>query len=419
MLLLTGLNHHTTPIELREKCYIGAEQLPNLLYHVKHLPNVEESVVISTCNRLEVYSVVRNAKAAEPIMQAICDYYELNYDHIRPHLYVEADARAVNHLLRVASGLDSMVLGEAQILGQVKEALVGAAAANTAGTLLHRLFECAVHTGKRAHAETGIGEHTTSVSHAAARLVQDRTPADEANVLIVGVGEMAALAAQALVDRGYTGVHFINRTYANAVELSERIGGYAHEWSELWDRLAEADAVITATGAPHLILYANDMEHVVEKRNEKPFVLVDIAVPRDIDPSIDRLPGAQVYDIDDLQNVVDENVAQRRAAVPDVEAIVDEESTRYLSWLNERSITPVIRDLRREVQAVVQAELNDALNKLGDADDTQRQVVERMAHRIVNKVLHTPTVSLRSHAANGDAEAYAKIVRELFALAEV
>jgi glutamyl-tRNA reductase len=386
------------------------------LFHLRQLPGVEESVVISTCNRLEVYAVVRSAKVAEPIMAAICDYYELNQETIRPHLYVEPDERAVQHLMRVASGLDSMILGESQILGQVREALNTADAVGSAGTLLHRLFEVAMHTGKRAHNETPIGEHTTSVSHAAARLVMNNHANTDANILLVGTGEMAVLAGQALKDRGYHNLHVVNRTYSNAVHVAERLGAQAHEWSFVWDCMAEADAVISATGAPHLILYTDDMRYSMARRRYKALTLVDIAVPRDIDPDISTLPGACVYDIDELQNVVDENVAQRTAAVPQVEAIVNVETEKYMGWQQERSITPVIVDLRREVQSVVEAELEDALGKLDTLGEAERKIVQRMAHRIVNKVLHAPTVSLRAHATSGNAENYAQVVRDLFAL---
>ncbi len=416
MLLLTGLNHRTTPVELRERCYIGSEQLPTLLFHLRQLPGVDESVVISTCNRLEIYAVVRNVSVAEPIMAAICDYYELNLETIRPHLYVEPDERAVQHLMRVACGLDSMILGESQILGQVRGALNGADAVGSAGTLLHRLFEMAMHTGKRAHSETAIGEHTTSVSHAAARLVISNHADTDANVLLVGTGEMAVLAGQALVDRGYRNLHVVNRTFGNAVEVADRLDAQAHEWSFIWDCMASADAVISATGAPHLILYADDMRYSVARRSYRPLTLVDIAVPRDIDPDISQLSGACVYDIDELQNVVDENIAQRTASVPLVEGIVDEETEKYMKWQQQRSITPVIVDLRREVQRVVEAELEEALGKLDTLGDAERKVIKRMAHRIMNKVLHAPTVSLRAHAANGNADSYAQMVRELFAL---
>ena len=416
MLLLTGLNHRTTPVELRERCYIGSEQLPTLLFHLRQIPGVEESVVISTCNRLEVYAVVRNVSVAEPIMEAICDYYELNIDTIRPHLYVEPDERAVQHLLRVASGLDSMILGESQILGQVREALNIADKIGNTGALLHRLFETAMHAGKRAHNETAIGEHTTSVSHAASRLVMTNHANTDANVLLVGTGEMAVLAGQALADRGYTNLHIVNRTFSNAVEVAERIGAQAHEWSFIWDRIAEADAVISATGAPHLILYADDLRYSMARRHYRALTLVDIAVPRDIDPAISQLPGACVYDIDELQHVVDENIAQRTAAVPLVEGIVKEETEKYTQWQQQRSVTPVIKELRQEVQSVVMAELEEALGKMDTLGDAERKVVERMAHRIINKVLHAPTVSLRAHAANGNADDYAQLVRELFAL---
>jgi glutamyl-tRNA reductase len=417
MILLTGLNHRTTPVEVRERCYLSTEQLPLMLYQMRQLPDVQGVVVLSTCNRLEVYTVIdERGWAISSVIDTICAFYGMEPFEIEPYLYVEQDTRAITHLMRVAAGLDSMILGEAQILGQVKSALAAADLAGVAGATLHRLFEVAAHTGKRARTETPIDEQTTSISHAAARLLMNRVESSQSEVLVIGTGEMAALAAQALADRQYTNLHIVNRTYAHGADLAQQVGASAYEWSCLWDRLASADAVITATGAPHPVLYLDDMRRVVALRDGKPLVMIDIAVPRDIDDAVQTLDEVVLYDIDELQNVVDENLAQRKAAVPLVEKIIKAEVAKFSDWLHERKVTPVIRDLRREVQQVVQAELDAALSKLEHLGEAERKIMERMAHRIVNKVLHTPTISLRAHAANGNADDYAEMVRDLFDL---
>lgn len=419
-LLLIGLNHRTTPVEVREQLHLSGECLYAMLTRLQQtVVAVREVVILSTCNRLEMYCIVRETTDAETqIVDFLCREYQLPEVMLKPHLYALQDRLAIRHLMRVASGLDSMILGEAQILGQVKAALKSARTVVTAHTLLHRLFEAAIHAGKRARTETAISQHTTSVSHAAAQLVQQHLGA-ESEVLIVGAGEMAQLAAQAASDSLIGKVSIINRTYKNALELAHEVGADAYEWSCLWDKLAQVDAVISATGAPHLVLYAEDIRRMAQNRRDKQLlILVDIALPRDIDPAIADMDECIVYDIDALNQVVDNSFAQREACVPHVETIIAEEEARYWAWFNERSIIPVIKDLRQEVQSVIEAELDEALNKLGNLGDYERNVVRRMAHRILNKVLHAPTASLRQHATQDDAENYAEVVRDLFALSD-
>lgn len=416
-LLLIGLNHRTAPVDLRETLYIHNDMLFPILAEMQHLDIVQENAILSTCNRLEIYTAVADVvKAEHQIINYLCQLYNIRKSELVPHLYIKQERMAVSHLMRVASGLDSMVLGETQILGQVSAALNCAVSVQTSGTLLHRMFETALHAGKRARTETTISQNTTSVSHAAALLVRNRVDTLQPRVLIIGAGEMAEMAAMAASDHGMTDLHIINRTQAHGQALARKVNGEAHDWSALWDELSCADVVISATGAPHLVLYKNDMERVIERRNNRPFVLVDVAVPRDIDPAIHDFEIAICYDIDDLQQVVDDSLAQREACVPDVETIISEESGKYWQWLGERQIVPVIKDLRQEVQGVVAGELEDAMNKLAHLSKHDKGVVSRMAHRIMNKVLHSPTVSLREHASSEDAQDFAALVRDLFAL---
>lgn len=422
-LLLIGLNHRTTPIELREKLYLRADKLYPVLSELRQRhESIKEDVILSTCNRFEVYCGVRDVVQAETaLVDYLCELYDLQLEEIRPHLYIRQDQTAVNHLMRVASGLDSMILGEAQILGQVGTALECAATVQTSGSYLHRLFQSALHAGKRARTETAISRHTTSVSHAAAQLVRHhfRDVPQQPSVMVMGAGEMAELAAQAMTDYDPSELVIVNRTYERAVKLAESVEAKAIEWSRVWEKMQEVDAVICATGAPHTVLHAEDIARVMTARAGKPLVLVDVAVPRDIHPAVDDLACVKVYDIDALNGVVDEAIAQRRACIPQVEAIIAEEAEAYWKWLNERTVVPVIKDLRCGVQSVVQSELNNALNKLGHLDDAEKDIVQRMAHRILNKVLHSPTMALRQHANEGDGEDYAAVVRELFALDEI
>lgn len=417
-LLVIGLNHRTTPVELREKLYLRADKLYSVLKDLHHHSDViEETAILSTCNRLEVYVATHTIVEAEhTILSFMSQYYEISKDELRPFLYVHQGKAAIRHLMRVASGLDSMVLGEAQILGQVGDALECAATVSTSGTLLHRLFEASMHTGKRARTETAISQHTTSISHAAALLVRNRLEVENPYILVIGAGEMAELAVQAVHDFKLTNIGIVNRTFAHAKGLAGQCNAQAYEWSRLWEQLGIADVVITATGAPHILLYEVDIQRVMMMRQNKPLMLVDIAVPRDIDAAVKDIEGVSLYDIDALQHIVDESLTAREACVPQVEAIIEDEIERYWQWFNERNVVPLIQDLRREVSSVIEAELHEALNKLPELSEQEQEVVKRMAHRIMNKVLHTPTLSLREQASNGNGENFAVVVRELFAL---
>lgn len=419
-LLLIGLNHRTTPVEIREQFYLRANEIYPVLKELRQSSRViHEDAIVSTCNRLEVYTYVTDVREAEQaIIGFLSEMIRIPAEQLRTHLYSLQDELAIEHLMRVSSGLDSMVLGEAQILGQISTAMQCATTAQTSGTMLHRLFESALHAGKRARTETAISRHTTSVSHAAAQLVRMHFGNQRPRVLIIGAGEMAKLAAQAMSDYEPAELAIINRTYRNAQELADTVEGRAYAWSHLWELLQSVDAVISATGAPHTVLYATDMRRVVQQRAGRPLMMVDVAVPRDIDPDVDDLPCLTVHDIDALNSVVDESIAQRRACVPQVENIIREEVENYQQWRNERSVVPLIKSLRDEVSAVVQNELSDALQKLDHLPDYEKQVVERMAHRIMNKVLHHPTATLRQHASQKDTQEFADVVRELFALRE-
>ncbi len=419
-LLVIGLNHRTTPVELREKLYLSTEKLYSVLKELyQHSKVIQENVILSTCNRLEVYVATQKVVEAEhTILDFMSHYYQISKDQLRPFLYVYQGQSAINHLMRVAAGLDSMILGETQILGQVGDALECAATVSTTGPLLQRLFEASMHAGKRARTETSISQHTTSISHAAALLIRNRLKVENPYILIVGAGEMAELAVQAVHDLRLTNIGIVNRTFTHAQGLARQCNAQAYELSRLWEQLAIADVVITATGAPHTLLHKVDIQRVMMMRQNNPLMLVDIAVPRDVDETVKDIDRVTLYDIDALQHIVDESLAAREACVPTVEAIIAEEVERYWRWFNERNVVPVIQDLRQEVSSIIEAELHDALNKLPELSEHEQKIVKRMAHRIMNKVLHSPILSLREQASNGNGDGFANVVRELFALNE-
>lgn len=419
-LLLIGLSYRTTTIELRECLHLSKVQLDPALTKLKMTTEqVQEVAIVSTCNRFEIYAAVHDANAGEhEIIAFLCDYYQLRRHALQSALYIMQGQAVVDHLMCVASGLDSMVLGESQILGQIGDALECAVQADTIGANLHRLFESSLHTGKRAHTETAISQHTTSISHAAALLVNQKLTGVTPYVVVVGAGDVAKLAAEAVRDSGLTQIAVLNRTTEHGKALARMVDGCAYPWVELWEQLKKADVVISATGAPHLVLRLQDVHWILQQRQEKPLIIVDVALPRDVDPAVRDIPLVTLYDIDDMQLVVDDNLAQREACIPDVNAIITEESAKYWTWLNQRSAVPLIKELRQKVQDVFETELHEALYKLAHLDEAEQAVVRRMAHRIMNKVLHNPTMSLREQAANGSVDMYVALVRQLFSLTD-
>lgn len=377
---------------------------------------LDECVVLSTCNRFEVYGVATDSEdASERIAQMVQRDNDLPVGELSSYLYRRTGADASAHLMQVAAGLDSMVLGEAQILGQVSAAHQLAQEIGTSGLVLHRLFEVASHAGKRTHSETAIGEHTTSISHAAVVLALSLIDRDitDLRALVVGAGKMSSLAIHAFRSHGFDTVDVVNRTEENARELATITEGRAYGWHELHTALANADVVITATGAPHTVIHEPDIELAMRDRTERDMVLIDTAVPRDVDDGVETVPGVHFYNIDDLQKVVDANYARRRDCIPQVEAIVCDENEKFTSWLRSREVVPAIRGLREKVQAIAEAELATTLAQLPDED---HEIVSKLVHRIVNKVLHDPTVRLREQAALETGEVYIHALRDLFAL---
>ncbi len=436
------MNHTTAPVELREQFSLFGCGVHMLLDELQIATGgaengeqdsswLHEIVSLSTCNRLEIYAAVD--PALEPhvghalIEQTLARLQNVPLAELQPHLYRRTDQDAISHLMTVAAGLDSMILGEPQILGQVNRAFYEARNAGATGPLLSQLFAAATHAGKRVRTETEISRHTTSVSHAAAQLAHQQVgDLATAQALVVGAGEMARLAAQALIREGATDVRLINRTYAAAERLAaefnegrDAIIARAVGWQMLGQALSEADVVLAATGAPHTVIHAYEVAPVLAGRaaqKRAPLHLIDIAVPRDIEAAVDELAGVVRYDIDDLQAAVDANLAHRESAVPAARAIVEGETDAFLRWLQSREVVPTIVDLRRAVQGIVGGEVDHALLKLTELTPGQQQVIERMAHRITNKLLHAPIVRLKQSTLHADAPLYTHALRDLFAL---
>ncbi|HEY7092100.1 MAG TPA: glutamyl-tRNA reductase [Ktedonobacterales bacterium] len=416
LLLLVGLDHHSAPVELRERLSVEGEELTALLRSLHEEP-LAEAVVVSTCHRLEVYAISADTERAQmAIVERLAAPLVVAPDTLMESLYAMTGTGAARHLARVAAGLESVVIGESQIQGQVADALLAAHTARTAGPHLARLFSTALHAGKRARSETAVGRHSLSVGHAAAQLVaRDLGDLTGKRVTVVGAGEMAALAIQALRARGARDLSVVSRTYERAHALAGRYQAVASPWSERSQALMGAQAVVVATRAPHLLLRAEDFAQ--EASDERP-VVVDISVPRAVDPAVRGLTGLRLYDIDDLQAIVAERQQLRHEEIALVEEIVEEELAGYLAWERTRRVAPAITALRQQAREVAQAEVERALRRAPELDEREQEILREMAHRIVNKLLHTPTVNLKERAARGEHRFYLHATRKLFALEE-
>ncbi len=424
-LILVGLNHRTAPVELREQFTLTGCGVPMALAELKKLtaaggeggtPCLREAAVLSTCNRFEVYAIGSDdEKKFEPLEEFLITLQATPMDEVREHFYYMEDRDALGHLMKVSAGVDSMVVGEPQILGQVNEAFRDAMAAKTLGPMLNQAFNRVIRVGKRARTETSIGRYTTSVSHAAVHLAESKLgDLTKKHVAIIGAGDMAELAGKELKDHGAERIAIVNRTHSRSVALADQIGARPMAWHELNDVLKWADLVFTATDAPHTLIYANEIEPLLVDRNARPLLFVDIAMPRDVEPAVADLDGVHVLDIDELQSVVDDGMEQRMAAVPEVDLIVEAEVQSYYDWIKSRDVTPVIVDLRAALGKLVSEEVEAALRSMEDPKD--REIVERLRHRVVNKILHEPSTRLKAFAANGNGIAYADAIREVFSL---
>ncbi len=417
-LLLVGTSHHHAPVEVRERLAFGGEAAGALAARLA--AGDGEAVALATCNRVCLYLAHDDATEARARataeLQALSD---LPAAALESALYVKFGADAALHLFRVAAGLDSMVPGETQILGQVRSAFEMADRQGAAGPVLHRLFRQALHAGKRVRHETGIAENPASVSSAAAELAA-RVFDDlgSRTILLVGAGKMAELAAANLLSRGVGRLVVANRSLERAQPLAERFGGRAVGLDTLEEQLAAADVVIASTGARELVLTAGQVERALRRRRGTPVFFIDIAVPRDLDPAINDLDGCYLYDIDDLERVVEESVAGRREEAARAEAIVDEEAQAFDAWQRSLDVVPAIAGLRRRAEEIRAAELARARARLAGLSPRELTAVESLTAQIVNKLLHVPTVRLKEAAAAPDGAARADALRYLFDLGD-
>ena len=401
--VLVGISHHRAPVELRERAALDRESATELARTLAGAAG--EAVCLSTCNRTELYLAGDDADEAESRAEAALLALE---EQLGPALYRLRDEAAALHLFRVAAGLDSMVPGEGEILGQVRTAYES----GTTGTILDRLFRQALHAGRKARVETAIGESPASVSSAAAALAEQVFgDLRDRKILVIGAGKVGELAARSLLSRGADIAWVANRSADRAAQLAERLGGAARPLGELDEQLVEADVVVSSTSAADWILQRGRVERAMRARKGRPLFLIDLAVPRDLDPSIHELDGCYLYDIDDLQAVVAETLAGRRREAERAEAIVATEAERFREWQASLRVVPAITSLRARAEEIRAAELERA--KLSDAE---RRAAESVTAAVLNKLLHLPTIRMKQAAAAADGVIYADAVRHLFGL---
>jgi glutamyl-tRNA reductase len=420
-ILVVGLSHKTAPIELRERLNVPEQDLPKPLELMGESADLVERMLVATCNRVEVYAVTEGpvAQAMNAITDTLSTYRNVEKAAFVDKLYLHTAAEAVRHIFRVAASLDSMVVGEPQILGQVKAAYSVAQARETTGIILHNLMEQAFHVAKRVRSETGIASSAVSVSSAAVELARkifgDLTGR---SVLILGAGEMAELALRHLLDDGVRSVLVANRSYDRAVALAQQFQGRAVTFEAFRQEMAGADIVISATSAPHVILKKEDMQAIIHQRRHRPIFLIDIADPRDIDPTCNEVDNVYLYNIDDLQSVVEANLKERRKEAERAEVIIEREVGVFLNWLRSLDVVPTIVSLRQRLEEIRGAELQKALGRIGDLTPDQREVITAMSHAMVNKILHQPMTELKRRAALQDGHLYTNVLRRLFGLEE-
>lgn len=424
-ILIKGLNHATAPIQVREQVACQRDELdqvlPRLVSSESNSP-LTECVILSTCNRTEIYASTDDLIRAE---EYLSEFFESRREWVSAPvtdcLYTYRDREAVQHLLSVACGLDSMILGEFEILGQVRSAYEIAEQHKTIGPILTALFHSAIHAGKRARSETAIGRGAASLAHAAVDLARQQVgDLRECCVLVIGSGEMGQRAVKNLSADGVKSLYVTNRSYDHAVEMANDLGGKAIPFSELEATLSKADVAISATGAPHIVLSASTIARVMSTRPQRTLCLIDIAVPRDVDPTAEQIPNVHLFDLDDLKQVAEENIAEREKQVAHVQAIIAEEAEELWRWYLARRAVPIIAALYKRAEAIRVAELDKALRRLGHLhlSDRDRNVIAALSAGILSKLLAAPTARLKERAQNGDGHIYLEALRELFELAD-
>lgn len=416
-IIVVGISFKTAPVALREKLTFTPNLLGRALKRLIERDDCLEAVILSTCNRTEIYALVPKAMSDDARLSALwAESLDAATAELGSHLYVHRDREAAEHLFAVACGIDSQVLGESQILGQVQEAYERARRVGGAKSVLSKLFRAALSAGKRARTETKIGRNAASISSAAVELAK-RVWGDlrAKKILLIGTGKMGELAAKNLLKHGAQAISVANRTYRRARTLARQLGGRAIRFAELAQALKQVDIVISSTAAPHFILTPEQVERAMERRAQQPLLLIDIAVPRNIDPAVAEIRNVALYNIDDLKAVAHEGLRQRRREISKVRQIIREEADEFVTWFAALDAVPPIIALREHVEEIRWQELERALRKLEPLPERTQQIIEEFSVRLANKFLHNPTERLKQ-CANREGRLYREALVELFGL---
>ncbi|MEK4885571.1 glutamyl-tRNA reductase [Bacillus sp. FSL W8-0223] len=419
-IIVAGLHYKTAPVEIRERLTFDANDLDEALRTLKNKKSILESVILSTCNRTEIYAVVDQIHTGRYyIKEFLSEWFHIEMDEFAPFLFVYEEADAVEHLFKVTCGLDSMIVGETQILGQVRDSFMQAQRSEATGTIFNQLFKQAVTLAKKAHSKTEIGANAVSVSYAAVELAKKIFGnLNGKHVLILGAGKMGELALKNLQGSGATKVTVINRTFEKAASLAERFSGTAKELRELQCALLEADILISSTGSNDFVISKDMMSGVVNLRKGRPLFMVDIAVPRDIDPEIHELENVFLYDIDDLEGIVEANMAERKKAAEKIMIMIEEEISEFHEWLNMLGVVPVIAALRKKALAI-QAETMKSLDrKLPDLTDRERKIINKHTKSIINQLLKDPILQAKELAGQKGAKEKLEFFTKIFNIEE-
>ncbi|RPH50599.1 MAG: glutamyl-tRNA reductase [Desulfobacteraceae bacterium] len=418
-IILIGLNHKTAPVEIRERLAVSKEEAAAMLDAIKESSSVNEVVLFSTCNRVEILMAAGDkADAIETAKRHLSGFKKVPLAQFKDSIYVYEGDKAVRHIFRVASSLDSMMVGEPQILGQIKEAYFNATKRKTSGVILNRLLHRTFFTAKKIRTETGIGDHAVSISYAAIELARKIFGQLEGKkVLLIGAGEMAELAVEHLLKNRVKEIFVANRTFKNGVELARKFGGNAIRFEEIPGFILQVDIIISSTGSPDIIITKEQVKQIMPGRRNRPLFFIDIAVPRDVDPEINKLNNVYVYDIDDLNGVIDENIEDRNKEAVKGERIIEEAVISFMRWYYSLDVVPTIIELRNKIDSIVTAEIQKTLQSM-NLPESDREAFYRMKNALINKIMHNPTLLLKRNGCHGNNSVYIDITRKLFNLDE-
>ena len=413
---VAGLNHKIADVDVREKLAFNGPKLQEGLTRFRELPEVHEAIILSTCNRVELYANVKdNQRAAEAVKTFLSEFHNINRSSLDAGLYIYDGVNAVRHIFRVASSLDSMVVGEPQILGQLKDAFELALSQKTTGILLNKLMKKAISVAKRVRTETRIAENAVSISFAAVELAKKIfTDLSKRVFMLLGAGEMAELAAKHLISSGVKEVLVSNRTYERACDLAKEFNGKPVRFDEFIDEMARADIVICSTGAPDYIVTKGQMQKVMKERKQRQVFLIDISVPRNLDPEINDLDNVYLYNVDDLQGVVDSNLFERKKEAEKAEKIIDEELETFLKWQSTLDSVPTIIAIREKAEEIKKEELDKFFHKIPGMGEKEREAIEYMAAALINKMIHPPTAALKEDSE--DKDVLVATIRKLYGI---